>query len=62
MKRFLETYLAFFIVLPLLFCIMLYLICCFASWSIIELNIDWRLIRLYLSIAFVCTFLMTVDE
>ena len=66
MKKFLEIYLGFFIALPLVFCIVAYLIVyligCFATWSIIEVHIDWFFIRAYMIMALVVSFFMSIDE
>lgn len=62
MKKFLEIYLGFFIALPLLFCIVVYLIGCFVTWSIIEVPIDWFFIRAYMIMALVVSFFLAADD
>lgn len=62
MKKFLEIYLGFFTALPLAFCIILYLIGCFISWSILEVNVEWPIVRVYMVIAFVVSLFMAMDE
>jgi hypothetical protein len=62
MKKFLEIYLGFFIALPLAFCIVIYLIGCFITWSIIQPDIEWPIVRLYMVIALIVSFFMAVDE
>ena len=62
MKKFLEIYLGFFIALPLVFCIVAYLIGCFATWSIIEVPIDWFFIRAYMIMALVVSFFISIDK
>ncbi len=62
MKKFLEIYLGFFIALPLAFCIVIYLIGCFMTWSILEPNIEWPIVRLYMVIVLIVSFFMAVDE
>lgn len=61
MKKFLEIYLGFFIALPIVFCIVIYLIGCFVTWSIIQPDIEWPIVRLYMVIALVVSFFMVVD-
>jgi len=62
MKKFLEIYLGFFIALPLVFCIIIYLIACFMTWSIIQPDIEWPIVRLYMVIAFVVSIFIAADE
>ena len=62
MKKFLEIYLGFFIALPIAFCIVIYLIGCFITWSIIQPDIEWPIVRLYMIIAAIVSFFMAVDE
>ena len=62
MKKFLEIYLGFFIALPLALCIVLYAIGCFMTWSIIEPNIEWPIIRMYMVIAFIVSIFLAADE
>ena len=62
MKKFLEIYLGFFIALPLIFCIIIYLIGCFMTWSIIQLDIEWPYVRLYIVIAFIVSIFIAADE
>jgi hypothetical protein len=61
MKKFLEIYLGFFIALPLALCIVLYAIGCFMTWSI-QVNIEWPIVRLYMVIALIVSFFMSMDE
>jgi hypothetical protein len=62
MKKFLEIYLGFFIALPLALCIVLYAIGCFMTWSILEPNIEWAYVRLYMVMALIVSFVMSMDE
>jgi len=62
MKKFLEIYLGFFIALPIVFCIIIYLIGCFVTWSIIQPDIEWPIVRLYMVIALIVSFFMAMDE
>jgi hypothetical protein len=62
MKKFLEIYLGFFIALPLALCIVLYLIGCFMTWSILEPNIEWAYVRLYMVLAFIVSIFLAADE
>ena len=62
MKKFLEIYLGLFIALPLAFCIIIYLIECFMTWSIIQPDIEWPIVRLYMVIALVASFFLAADE
>ena len=62
MKKFLEIYLGFFISLPIVFCIVIYLIGCFVTWSIIQPDIEWPIVRLYMVIALIVSFFMSMDE
>lgn len=62
MKKFLEIYLGFFIALPLALCIVLYLIGCFMAWSIIQLDIEWPYVRLYIVISFIVSIFLAADE
>jgi hypothetical protein len=62
MKKFLEIYLGFFIALPIVFCIIVYLIGCFISWSIISVNIHWGIVRVYICLAIIITLFLANDE
>ena len=62
MKKFLEIYLGFFIALPLALCIVLYAIGCFMTWSILEVNIEWPIVRLYMVMTLIVSFFMAADE
>lgn len=62
MKKFLEIYLGFFIALPLAFCIVLYAIGCFMTWSILEPNIEWPIVRVYMVIALIVSIFLAADE
>lgn len=62
MKKFLQIYLGFFILLPLVFYIVVYLLGCFISWSILEVDIQWPIVRLYAVIAFIVSIFLAADE
>jgi hypothetical protein len=62
MKKFIEIYFGLFITLPLLFCIVVYMLACFVTWSIVELDIHWSIIRIYLMIGLIVSFFMAADE
>jgi hypothetical protein len=66
MKKFLEIYLriylGFFITLPAVFFTVLYIVGCFISWSILEPDIEWSYVRLYMVIALIVAFFMSMDE
>ena len=62
MKKFLEIYLGFFVALPLAFCILLYLVGCFISWSVLEVNVEWPIVRVYMVIAFIVSIFLAADE
>ena len=62
MKKFLEIYLGFFIALPLAFCIVVYAIGCFMTWGIIEVDIQWPIVRVYVIIALIVSIFLAADE
>ena len=62
MKKFLTLFLGFFIALPLAFCIVIYLLGCFISWSILPVHVEWAVIRVYVVIAFVLSFFISLDK
>lgn len=62
MKKFLEMYLGFFISLPVVFCITMYLTGCFITWSIPPINIEWEIVRVYMLFALVPSFFLSLDE
>jgi len=62
MKKFITIYLGFFIALPLAFCIMIYLLGCFVSWSILEVNIEWAVVRVYMLFSTVFAFFLSIDK
>jgi hypothetical protein len=62
MKKFLQIYLGFFTALPLVFCLVIYLVGCFISWSILEVDIQWPIVRLYAVIAFIVSIFLAADE
>lgn len=62
MKKFLQIYLGFFTALPLAFCAVLYLVGCFISWSILSVDIQWPIVRLYMVIAFIVSIFLAADE
>lgn len=62
MKKFLEIYVGFFLILPLAFCMLLYLAGCFITWSILQPGIEWNIVRLYMIIAFIVSIFLNADE
>jgi hypothetical protein len=62
MKKFLKIYLGGFIALPLVACILVYLLRCFVSWSIIQEDIDWLIVRFYLVLAAIPSFFLSLDK
>jgi len=61
MKKFLAL-LAFFIGIPLALCIVVYAIGCFMTWSILKVDIVWPIVRLYVVVACILSFFMTLDK
>ena len=58
MKKFLQIYGGIFLALPIAFCVVLYSIGCFVTWSIPPVNIEWGVVRVYMLVsAFVSVFL-----
>ncbi len=62
MKKFLTIYLGFFLGLPVVFCITVYLTGCFMTWSILEVNIYWGIVRAYVLFALIPSFFLSLDE
>ena len=62
MKKFLEIYLGFFIALPLALCIVVYAIGCFMTWSILEVNIEWPIVRLHMVMTLIVSIFLVADE
>jgi hypothetical protein len=62
MKKFLEIYLGFFIGIPLALCIIAYVLGCFITWSIIEINIEWAYVRLYMVLTAIISFFLSMEE
>ena len=62
MKKFLQIYLGFFTALPIVLCLVLYLVGCFISWSILEVDIQWPIVRMYMVIAFILSIFLAADE
>ena len=61
MKKFLAL-LAFFIGIPLALCIVLYAIGCFMTWSILEPDIEWVYVRLYMVMTLIVSIFLAADE
>jgi len=62
MKKFLEIYLGFCIALPLAFCIVVYALGCFISWSILEVDIQWPIVRVYVIMALIVSIFFAANE
>ena len=62
MKKFLTLFLGFSIALPLAFCIVIYLMGCFLSCDILPVHVEWGIIRVYVVIAFVLSFFISLDK
>jgi hypothetical protein len=62
MKKFLTIYLGFFLGLPIVFCITVYLTGCFMTWSILPINMEWGIVRVYVLFALVPSFFLSLDE
>jgi len=62
MKKFLTIYLGFFLGLPVVFCITVYLTGCFMTWSILPVNIEWGIVRAYVLFALIPSFFLSLDE
>ena len=62
MKKFLTIYLGFFLGLPLVFCITIYLTGCFVSWSILEVDIQWGVVRVYMIFSAVFALFLSLDK
>lgn len=62
MKKFLQIYLGMFILMPLALCAVVYLVGCFISWSILEVDIQWEIVRIYVILSAIIAFFLTIDE
>lgn len=62
MKKFLQIYLGMFILMPLALSAVVYLVGCFLSWSILEVGIQWGIVRVYMVIAAVFAFFLAADD
>lgn len=62
MKKFLAIYLGAFLGLPLAFFMVIYLVGCFITWSIISVDIQWGVVREYMIIAFIPSIFLAADE
>ena len=61
MKDFLQIYLGFFVILPVAFCLLVYSLGCFLSWSILVVDIQWWVVRIYLVLAIIFAFFLSID-
>ena len=62
MKKFLTIYLGFFLGLPLVFCITVYLTGCFVAWSILPINMEWGIVRAYMLVSLIPSFFLSLDK
>jgi len=62
MKKFLQIYLGFFIILPVALCLLIYSLGCFLSWSILVVDIQWWVVRLYLVLSIIFALFISTDE
>lgn len=62
MKKFLTIYLGFFTALPIVFCIAVYLIGCFISWSILSVNMEWGIVRVYMVMSLIVSMFLAADD
>jgi len=62
MKKFLQIYGGWFLALPVLFCLVVYLVGCFLSWSILEVDIQWGIVRAYMLFSVIPSFFLAGDK
>ena len=62
MIKFLQIYLGFFIILPVAICLLVYSLGCFLSWSILVVDIQWWVVRLFLILSIIFAFFLSIDE
>jgi hypothetical protein len=60
-KKF-ASILGFFIVIPIAVITILYSIACFVAWGILPVHVEWVFIRIYIIVAFVVSFFMSLDN
>jgi hypothetical protein len=61
MKKF-ASILGFFILVPIVVIILIYSIACCITWCIIPVHVEWGVIRVYVLIACVLSFFMSLDK
>jgi hypothetical protein len=62
MIKFLQIYLGFFVILPVAFCLVVYSLGCFLSWSILVVDIQWWVVRLFLILSIIFALFLSIDE
>jgi hypothetical protein len=62
MKKFLQIYGGIFLALPIAFCVVLYSIGCFVTWSIPPVNIEWGIVRVYMIFSLIFALFLTLDK
>lgn len=61
MKKF-ASILGFFIVVPIVVIMVIYSIACWIAWGILPVHVEWVVIRVYVVIAFIISFFMSLDK
>jgi hypothetical protein len=62
MKKFLTIFLGAFIILPIAFCVVVYSLGCFVTWSILEVDIEWGFLRVYMIFSLIFALFLTLDK
>jgi len=62
MIKFLQIYLGFFVILPVAFCLVVYSLGCFLSWSILVVDIQWWVVRLHLILGSIFALFISIDK
>jgi hypothetical protein len=62
MKKFLQIYGISFLALPIIFCMIIYLLGCFITWSIPPVNIEWGIVRVYMIFSLIFALFLTLDK
>ena len=62
MKKFLAI-LSFFLIVPLLFCVLLYLLACFIAMDVLKTGeIQWCVIRIYIILSIILSIFLSIDK
>jgi hypothetical protein len=62
MKKFLQIYGGIFLALPIAFCVVMYLMGCFITWSIPPVNIEWSIVRVYMIFSALFALFISLDK